>query len=153
MSEQGGPYTRSQPILASMLNETDRLARQVGGLPAGTPGAGLEHGDQSSLIRVRVVVVARTISGPDRLSSHGYTVTDGVHQWDIDWTRIIVRVQHDLVIDGPRPQGFVPAEIAGQGLAIEAPWRAWGTLYRGPGPGGGPDYAVELFGVAPHRGC
>ena len=153
----GTRFAAGKSISASVLNQMDQRSARLGDMPPGTPGTGIPIGDQSAVGAIRVYVIGRGIAVPAVLEAHNYTVTDGASEWDIEWTQLIVKVQPDLI--GPQadglPQGFVPAEIAGQGRALTEPWRAWGLLYRGPSPtGDGTSVAaVELFGLSPHRGC
>lgn len=156
MTAHGKRFRKGGVIRASDLNAIDRRAGSVGDRPEGMPGTGLPIGDRSPIVAIAVRVIGRAVSTESVLESHGYTVTDGASDWEIDWTQLIVKVQPDLI--GPMatiPQLFVPAEIAGEGRALTEPWRAWGMLYRGPSPAGDGSAAagLELFGLAPHRGC
>ena len=145
-------FKRGDTLTADRLNPLVQAARRVERI-AGVPNsAGLaERGPQGP---VRVYVTARSVSAPARLSDHAYTVSDGADEYEVDHTRLIVRVEPAL-IDGSPPMGFVPAEIAGQGLAVSQEWRSWGLLYRGPAgtPRTHLAYAVELLGLCPWRNC
>ena len=130
------------PITAQNLNAT--------ALAAKAPAESINPPTRS----IRVHVVARAVSQPAVLEEHGYSVSDGTDTWEIGWADLIVPVQPDLI--GPSAslgQGFVPAEVVGEGLAIEQPWRAFGVLHRLPGPDDSVAIGVELFGLCPHRGC
>ncbi|PCI07940.1 hypothetical protein COB72_09225 [bacterium] len=157
-STPGNRFGGGQSISARALNEIDRRAATVGDQPPGLPGGGLPVGDQSSIQAIFVYVIGRGVEAAAVLEEHAYTVTDGASEWTIAWEQLIVEVQPNLV--GPDtsglPQGFVPAEIAGEGLASienKQHWRSWGLLYRGPDGENGSVAGVKLFGLVPHRGC
>lgn len=146
-------FEAGKPISAAALERVRMNAERVGGFQPGAPGAAMLVGVDASITRFPVFVVERSVSAPARLSAHSYTVTDGDAQWPVDHTRLVVGVEPEL-IDGSPPMGFVPAEVSGQGLAVDQPWRSWGVLIRGPG--GTPntsDYAVLLYGLVPWRNC
>ena len=153
------PFTRGKPILASVLNQMHRKTSKVGDRPSGIPGGGIPVDDRDDPWVLFVAVKARLVSSAAVIEEHGYVVTDGANDYTIEWNQIILPVQPSLVgperDPGALPQGFVPAEIAGQERALTEPWRAWGVLYRGPSPDGDGETvaAVELFGLSPHRGC
>ena len=151
-------FVAGKPISAAALEDVRMNASRVGHSPDGLGGAAMEVGDITPLTEIRVAVVARSVSEPAVLEAHQYAVSDGVSRWDIDHTRLIVGVEPALLIadtapDG-KPMGFWPASVAGEGDAEDAPWRAWGILYRGPGATvNTSDYAVRLFGLCVARGC
>lgn len=144
-------FSRGDALTTGNLNpivDACRRMERTPGAPASSPGFPAIGREQ-----LRVTVVARNVSGPAPLAQHGYVVTAGGEQWDVDPSRLVVKVEYPLVIDQDKPMGFWPADVAGRGLAVIEPWRAWGTLYRGPDASGQPDFAVELFGLCPARGC
>ena len=146
-------FVAGRPISAAALERVRLNAERVGGYQPGAPGASMLVGVDAPITRFPIFVVERSVSAPSRLSAHSYTVTDGGQEWPVEHTQLIVGVEPAL-IDGSPPMGFVPAEIAGQGLAVEQPWRSWGELIRGPG--GTPNtsaYAVLLYGLCPWRNC
>ena len=154
-----GPFAPGKPIKADVLNAVANQAAAIGERPPGIPGAGLPVGDQSAEGPIRVYVKSRATEIEAPLEEHGYVVTDGVNEYTLVWNQLIVMVQPGLVGPNVDPsavsQLFVPAEVAGEGVAVSDPWRAWGLLFRGPsGDGSDADAAgVMLFGLSPHRGC
>ena len=148
-------FSKGDTLTTERLNPLVESARRTERL-AGMPNAAAlaERGPQGP---IRVYVTARSVSGPARLSAHSYTVSDGAQTYSVDHTKLVVRVEPELIDGGGgrSPLGFVPAEVRGQGLAVDQEWRAWGLLYRGPAGTVGTDlaYAVELLGLCPWRNC
>lgn len=151
-------FEAGKPISARDLERVRMNAERIGDFPQGEGGAAVQVGDISPLQSLRVAVVERSVTQAAKLEDHAYTVTDGSQQWPVDADRLIVPVEPALIRASTAPDGkpmaFWPAEVAGQGDASTSSWRAWGVLYRGPGPvENTSDYAVLLYGLCVARGC